>query len=273
FRPRRGGLARAPVLRPGAPAGLEFALEPVRRGRAPVGPGRVRAGTGVGPLRRRPPLVPARRGLGWPPRAALVATGLGPRAGARVVGPHGSRRPGDGVEINGVRPFQPGDRLRRINWRVSLRAAAGQPALAGGTLHVTTTQSDRDTDVLLCLDSWVDLGGSLDTGVRAAAAVAEDYLRAGDRVGRIDLGQPLRRVRQGNGRAHLARILDVLLDVRDRPSRMDRQVPRTLRQLPAHALVVVFTPLLGEEAVAVVAALARSARPVVAVDTLPEGFR
>src|SRR5262249_52766496 len=38
FRPRRGGLARSTVLRPGAPAVLEFALEPVRWGRAPVGP-------------------------------------------------------------------------------------------------------------------------------------------------------------------------------------------------------------------------------------------
>src|SRR5262249_33652779 len=53
----------------------------------------------------------------------------------------------------------------------------------------------------------------------------------------------------------------------------DRQVPRTLRELPAHALGVVFTPLLGEEVVAVLAALARSARPVVAGDTLPGGFR
>jgi uncharacterized protein (DUF58 family) len=272
FRPSRGGLARSTALRPGAPAVLELALEPVRWGRAPVGPVTVTASTAFGLLGCRPLAMSVRSVLVWPLREAFVATDLVPRAEG-AVGPHRSRRPGEGVEINGVRPFQAGDRLRRINWRVSLRAAAGQPSRAGGALHVTTTQSDRDTDVLLCVDSWVDLGGSLDTAVRAATAVAEYYLRAGDRVGLVDLGQPLRRVRQGNGRAHLARILDVLLDVRDRPVRADRQVPRSLHELPAHALVVVFTPLLGDEVVGVVAGLARSARPVVAVDTLPESFR
>src|SRR5262249_58725846 len=98
---------------------LEFALEPVRWGRAPVGPVRVSAVTGFGLLRSRPTLLPVRSVLVWPLRTAFVATDLVPRAEG-VVGPHRSRRPGDGVEINGVRPFQPGDRLRRINWRVSL---------------------------------------------------------------------------------------------------------------------------------------------------------
>lgn len=262
LRPRHGGLARATVLPPGEPAELLFELEPVRWGRAPVGPAQITAVTAYGLLRCVPLTLPLRSVLVWPLRESFVATDLVPRAGG-VVGPHRSRRPGEGIEINGVRPYMPGDRLRRVNWRVTLRT---------GVAHVTTTLSDRDTDVVLCVDSWVDLGGSLDTAVRAATAIAEYYLRAGDRVGLIDLGQPLRRVRQGNGRAHLARILDVLLDVRDRPVSMDRQVPRALRELPAHALVVVLTPLLGEDVVGVVAALARSSRPVVAVDTLPVGF-
>ena len=281
LRPRRrgrgggyslGGLAAATVLDPGRPAEVTFELEPVRWGRAPVGPARVTAVTGFGLLRSSPLTVPLRSVLVWPLREAFVATDLVPRAEG-VVGPHRSRRPGEGVEINGIRPFQQGDRLRRVNWRVTLRRSAGlaQPGL--GAIHVTTTLSDRDTDVVLCVDSWVDLGRSLDTAVRAATAVGEYYLRAGDRVGLIDLGQPMRRVRQGNGRAHLARILDVLLDVRDRPSTADRQVPRALRELPAHTLVVVFTPLLGDEVVGMIASLARSSRPVVAVDTLAEGFR
>jgi uncharacterized protein (DUF58 family) len=260
------------VLDPGRPAELRFELEPVRWGRAPVGPARVTAVTGYGLLRSTPLTLPLRSVLVWPLREAFVATDLVPRAEG-VVGPHRSRRPGEGVEINGIRPFQPGDRLRRVNWRVTLRRSAGLPQPGLGAIHVTTTLSDRDTDVVLCVDSWVDLGRSLDTSVRAATAVAEYYLRAGDRVGLIDLGQPMRRVRQGNGRAHLARILDVLLDVRDRPSTVDRQVPRALRELPAHALIVVFTPLFGEDVVGVVASLARSSRPVVAVDTLPEGYR
>ena len=50
--------------------------------------------------------------------------------------------------------------------------------------------------------------------MRAAAAVAEHYLRAGDRVGLVDLGQRYRLVPARNGRTQLVRMLDVLLDAR-----------------------------------------------------------
>ena len=87
-----------------------------------------------------------------------------------------------GSEPAEVRAFRPGDRLRRINWAVSSRT---------GALHVTSTWADRDTQVLLLLDTEYDIGesegidgaaSSLDTAVRAAAAIAEHSLRAGDRV-------------------------------------------------------------------------------------------
>lgn len=269
FRPHQGRLAAACAVTTGVPVVLHFELDPVRWGRPPVGPITVGAVTAYGLLRAPVLTLPIRGVLVWPLREAFVATDLVPRAEG-VVGPHRSRRPGEGVEVAGVRPFQPGDRLRRINWRVTLRASTGP---SGTALHVTTTQSDRDTHVLLCVDSRVNLGGSLDTGVRAAAAVAEYYLRAGDRVGLVDLGQPTRQVRLGNGRAHLIRILDLLLDVRDRPSTPDTKLPRLLRDLPANSMIVTFTPLLGDASVGVVAGLARSGRPVIAVDTLPADFR
>jgi uncharacterized protein (DUF58 family) len=269
FTAHRGRLAGAIAVRPGRPVALTFTLDPVRWGRAPVGPARVGAVTAFGLLRAPVLTLPVRGVLVWPLREAFVATDLVPRAEG-VVGPHRSRRPGEGVEVAGVRPFQPGDRLRRINWRVTLRVAAGRPG--DPALHVTTTLSDRDTDVLLCVDSRVNLGGSLDTAVRAAAAVAEYYLRAGDRVGLVDLGQPTRQVRPGGGRTHLVRILDVLLDVRDRPTTGNVQVPRLLREVPANALIIAFSPLLGEASVGVIAGLARSSRPVVAVDTLPADY-
>src|SRR6185503_21129303 len=105
-------------------------------------------------------------------------------------------------------------------WRVTGRT---------GELHVTATYSDRDTEVLLMLDSTQDLGRApescLDVGVRAAAAIAEHYLRAGDRVGLIDLGNPQRRVPPRNGRSHLVRLLDVLMDARSH--RDQRGVPST----------------------------------------------
>jgi uncharacterized protein (DUF58 family) len=203
-----------------------------------------------------------------------VATDAVPRA-AGLVGLHRSRRLGEGTDIAGVRPFVPGDRLHRVNWRLTQRT---------GRLHVTNTYSDRDAEVLIVLDSRQDLGrppvSCLDTGVRAAAAIAEHYLREGDRVGLLDLGQYLRRVRAGNGRVHLIHILDVLLDVR--PLHWHELSDRAAIQLtmanlptavPAGALLVVLGPLAGAAAFGLLAGLARAGRTVVAVDTLPPDAR
>ena len=118
----------------------------------------------------------------------FAATDALPRPAA-LVGLHRSRRQGEGSELAEVRAFRPGDRLRRINWPVSSRV---------GVLHVTAAWSDRDTEVVLLLDTEHDLGisdgvdgraSSLDVAVRAAAAIADHYVRAGDRVSLTDLGR------------------------------------------------------------------------------------
>ena len=108
-----------------------------------------------------------------------------------LVGTHQARRPGEGSEFSSIRPFAPGDRLRRVQWRVSLRT---------GALHVTSTVAEEDSSVLLLVDSGIEVGvgeglhgraTSLDTAVRAAGAVAEHYLHRGDRVGMRVLGSTL----------------------------------------------------------------------------------
>ena len=179
-------------------------------GARPVRPS-LRATAGYGMLSWPPVRTETATLTTWPLRDGFDAADTVPRAEG-LVGAHVSRRPGEGGDLAGVRPFVPGDRLRRINWRVTGRT---------GELHVTATYSDRDAEVLLLLDSAQDLGrapeSSLDIGVRAAAAIAEHYLRAGDRVGLVDLGSPQRRVPPRNGRSHLVRLLDVLLDARPAP--------------------------------------------------------
>ena len=74
---------------------------------------------------------------------------------------------------------------------------------------MTATVTDLDATVMIVLDSSTDLvpgdeparvGGTLDTAVHAAAAIAEHYLRAGDRVGVIDDGQTMRTVLPAAGR-------------------------------------------------------------------------
>jgi uncharacterized protein (DUF58 family) len=202
-----------------------------------------------------------------PLRAEFSATDLVPAASG-LVGAHRSRRIGEGVDPAGVRPFVPGDRLRRINWPVSLRT---------GDLHVTATYSDRDTEVVLVLDSAVEVGSSagpdstsnLDVAVRAAASIAEHYLRHGDRVGVLDLGRAGRPVRSRTGQAHLFRIMDVLLEIRAAPV-SELAVSRALARISGRALVIMLSPLLSTAVAAEAAGLSRAGRSVLVVDTLPD---
>jgi uncharacterized protein (DUF58 family) len=245
-----------------------LSIRAARWGRRQAGPAALLATAGHGMLSWPVLRTEAVTVTTWPLRDGFDAAETVPRA-AGLVGGHRSRQPGEGGDVAGVRPFQPGDRLRRINWRVTGRT---------GELHVTSTYSDRDTEVLLVLDSAQDLGrapeSSLDIAVRAAAAVAEHYLRAGDRVALVDLSRPQRSVPARNGRNHLVRLLDVLMDAR--PHRQAGVTP-SLADVTgygsASALVVLLSPLTTPAALAAVASLARSGRSVVAVDTLPPQLR
>jgi uncharacterized protein (DUF58 family) len=192
-----------------------------------------------------------------------------PRA-AGLVGVHRSRRPGEGGELAGVRMFAPGDRLRRIDWRVSLRTRE---------LYVAATLSDRDAEVVLLLDVLHEAGRSggidgarsvLDTTVRAAAGVAQHYLHAGDRVALLEYSSRARRLRAAGGRRQFLAVLEWLLDVEVRIGGYEPSPnafgPHTVSP---NALVVVLTPLLDTRAAAMVARFARAGRFVVALDTLP----
>ncbi|HEY7224519.1 MAG TPA: DUF58 domain-containing protein [Micromonosporaceae bacterium] len=207
-------------------------------------------------LRVHPAVPPFRAGETMPRLTALV-------------GIHRSRRPGEGGELAGVRRYGPGDRLRRIDWRVTLRT---------GELHVTHTFSDRDAQVVVLLDVVYESGRSggirstasiVDTTVRAAAAITDHYLRQGDRVGLVEYSGTPRYLRASSGGRHLHTALDWLLETRFNPHAADAPVFGIDHQLiPNAALVVVLTPLLGPRSAEMIATLARAGRSVVAVDTL-----
>ncbi len=203
-----------------------------------------------------------------PLREGFEAVDAMPRP-AGLVGLHRSRRPGEGTELAGVRPFRTGDRLRRINWSVSARTRE---------LHVTSTWSDRDTEVVILLDSGGEIGvsegidgrsSSLDTAVRAAASIAEHYLRHGDRVRLIDTGNLVRGVRSGSGRGHLRRILDALVHADRRGRQPDRDQLAQRNRIKSDSLVLVLSPLLRQVVLGYVVTLVHSGCTVIAVDTLP----
>jgi uncharacterized protein (DUF58 family) len=243
--------------------------EAVRWGRPMLGPSRAYAVAADGLL-----VSPGVVGHGprlrvFPVTEVFEAVEAIPRA-AGLIGAHRSRRPGQGGELAGVRMFAPGDRLRRIDWRVSLRTRE---------LHVAATLSDRDAEVVLLLDVLHEAGRSggihgarsvLDTTVRAAAGIAQHYLHAGDRVALLEYSHRARRLRAAGGRRQYLTVLEWLLDVESRIGGYEPSAaafgPHTVSP---NALVVVLTPLLDTRAAAMVARFARAGRFVVAVDTLP----
>nr|WP_239132726.1 DUF58 domain-containing protein [Actinoplanes durhamensis] len=244
-----------------------------RWGRQDVGPAAARVAACGGLLACRPVVVPARGVRVYPVTDPFNAIEAMPAA-AGLVGAHRSRRPGEGGELAGVRPFAPGDRLRRIDWRVSLRTR---------DLHVASTLSDRDAEVLLLLDVLGEVGRSggvagdasvLDTTVRAAAAIAEHYLQRGDRVSLLEYGSAARRLRPATGRRQYLTVLEWLLDVRPDPVETESDDYANVfgvHHVSSDALVMVLTPLVDPRSADMLAQLTQSGRFVVAVDTLPAG--
>ncbi len=151
----------------------------------------------------------------------------------------------EGLEFADTRPFVPGDRLRSVNWRASARL---------GDLVVNERHPERNADVVLFLDSFTDAGrdgrGILGQAVRAAATLAELYLRRRDRVGLVAFGGTLRWLEPGGGLVQHYRLVDALLETRVRFSYAWKDVNVIpARTLPPRALVIAVTPLLDPRAV------------------------
>nr|WP_279672045.1 DUF58 domain-containing protein [Flexivirga meconopsidis] len=183
-----------------------------------------------------------------------------------LIGVNRSAGQGDGTEFADIRPFQPGDRLRRIHWPVSART---------GALHVHTSYAEQDTEVLLLLDASTDYESdedsptSLDLGVRASAALATHFLARGDRVGlEVVGGMTPARVPAAMGRLQTRRMLDTLARVeRGTGGGFRRSAVRS--RLRAGSLVMLISPLLGQVPLTVAAELAQRGLTVLIVDCLP----
>ncbi|NUQ89223.1 MAG: DUF58 domain-containing protein, partial [Glycomyces artemisiae] len=106
--------------------------------------------------------------------------------------------------------------------------------------------------------------------VRAAGAVASHSALQGDRTACVEFGARGRRMRAGAGRRHAAATLRWLAAVEIPPDPVPPSPELLRRQLAGQrSLNVVFTPLLTDRSIALIASLARAGRPVLCVDTLP----
>ncbi|MBI4011427.1 MAG: DUF58 domain-containing protein [Candidatus Rokubacteria bacterium] len=172
---------------------------------------------------------------------------------------------GAGLEPGEIRPFAPGDRVKHVNWRASLRV---------GKLYVTQHHQERNADVVLMVDILSQVGvppvTSLDLCARAAASLAQAYLARKDRVGLVEYGGVISWVRPGSGRPQFERLLDALVSLQPIFTYVRKDLAMVPpRVLPPQALVIALTPLLDPRFVDAVGDLAARGFDLVVVAVSP----
>ena len=212
-----------------------------------------RGGLWVGEARRDQPVRFAVR-----PMALAIRTVPSPRLTGGPFGVHASHKFGDGSDFADIRVFAAGDRMKRINWPVSLRMRQ---------LHINQFHVERSADVILLVDTFVNIGqrphSTLDFSLRAAAGLAHAYLRQTDRVGLIEVGGWLRWTRPASGPRQYETILRSLTSTTVSATDLPNAPDLPAAMLPRHALIIALSPLADERFVNVVTGLADKGRDVV----------
>jgi uncharacterized protein (DUF58 family) len=131
---------------------------------------------------------------------------------AQMAGGHLSTFRGRGMEYHESRPYQPGDDIRSIDWRVTARS---------GQTHTKVYREERERPVLL----WLDLSRSMFFGTRVcfksvlasklAALLAWSSVLHGDRVGYL--------------------VFSEQQHIEFRPTRGKRAVLQFIQQLASHS--------------------------------------
>ena len=241
-----------------------------------------------------------------PEKQRLEALALPPILGGWA-GDHTSRRPGQGGDLIDLREFAPGDRLKAIHWRAyarhqklyvrrtesdadvefvlcvdtrtEIRPVPRPPASGWARWRARTAvrfaRMGRLLRGMVAVPRPVESEqepsersrSSLDLTVAAAAAIAGAQLRAGDRVGLLDLSTYRRHIRMGSGTRHLDRIRQQLgqLDFSDWPWLVHAE----LWGLPPSAVVVIISPLTDEAVLTAATDCQARGHFVIVVDVLP----
>lgn len=157
----------------------------------------------------------------------------------RLVGSHRSEERGEGCEIADIRPYQPGDRLQSLNWRISARN--DEP-------WITLRHPDRSTNIVLLVDAYQRFGqhqaDGLRRSIRAALGIARLHLSAQDPVGLMLIGQGVRWFPPELGRLHLHRLTDAMLELStNRWAEGSESQALVHRLIPADAIVIAVSSL------------------------------
>ncbi len=226
-------------------------------------------------MAKRPAEKPLRSAIDWGQlaplhlRARLVADGL-------FSGAHRSVRRGAGVEFAGHRAYVPGDELRFVDVRASMRHE-----------RVVVRQFETETEraLRLVVDATTSMGFRGDKGPGAkvafaavlAAAMTKVALASGDPVG-LDWigGENTRRVPPSARSETFERVVATLEaarpggDARARPDVLEEGLGVALRGARRGSAIVVFSDLLDlpEGAADLISALGTRGRPLCVVEIL-----
>ncbi len=239
-----GATAVSALLAPGEEAALRYTFR-VPRGRFAWAALRAVAGDPLGLVEERLEIEAPGEFHVHPEAVRFRPLPLQPGRTVPSPGSIPARVGGSGTEFFGVREYHVGDALRWIDWRLTARHR--------GKLFTKEFEQEQIADVGLVLDGRIaveggDGEGLLEHAVRATASLATTFLRQGNRVGLLVLGELDARVFPGSGRVHLQRILSCLAGVRARPMAAGRDPGHSFaRMFPARSIVVVLTPLLLDD--------------------------
>lgn len=263
-----GDGAAAASIRDDCADALDIGIRAVRWGRHRVGPARVVASSAWAGFQWVSDSGANERSVLVLPRTAHFDATASAVRRPGLVGINRAPRQSSGTEFAGIRPFQPGDRLRRIHWNQSLRT---------GTLHVTSTWADHDRHIVLLVEGFNDVGrsegvdgnaSSLDLTLRAAGSIAKHFLGVGDRVALVSLdNRGIRRLPAAGGSAHLHRLLESLSNT-DPTGRL-ADTGRVPRGVTSGALVVILSPMVSPSSLERAVTMAAHGRSVVVIDCLP----
>lgn len=153
-----------------------------------------------------------------------------------------ARQGGAGVEFLGVRAYQAGDPLRRINWLASARHQQ--------SLFSNEFEQERGANVGLILDARTrsDIhnpqGSLFEHAVTATASLAQALLNDGNRVGLLVYGGYLAWTYPGFGKIQRERILRALVRASPGASQVFEKLEKLpTRIFPAHSQLILVSTL------------------------------
>ncbi|MBT5794998.1 MAG: DUF58 domain-containing protein [Deltaproteobacteria bacterium] len=141
--------------------------------------------------------------------ASKKVTSASPKNASTLGGPYLTKLKGRGMEFAEARPYQPGDDVRHIDWRVTART---------GRTHTKLFREERERPVMLVLDQAQQMFfGSRERlksvqAARIAALLGWRALLRGDRVGGVLFSEQMHReFRPRVDRRHYLRLLSNIM--------------------------------------------------------------